>query len=181
MKPILALVALVAFIVACAAPVEAEQGSRFPSECGRTFIVSPGFPDAEQIALRRAVVRWNDIAVEKFCVRGAEDSEMADRIPLGVYPIDPDSEYYRLLAKQHGGDFLGIYFSSTSAIGIVDNLDEQLFELVALHELGHAHALGHTEAPSIMHAAAGTATDFTPNDLAECQRVGACPKEDEDG
>lgn len=183
MKLLLIVAALLALLAACAAPVEKPRSPQDGGSCDRTFIVSPDFPRNEQVALQRAVSRWNEIAIEQFCLTEGDEPFGPDEMPMrGIFRMQRGGEYWKSLSDSHGGiNILGAYFSESDQIGLVDDLSEADFELVAIHEFGHARNLGHVAAPAIMHASIGTAWDFTPNDLAECQRVGACLKEDEDG
>lgn len=185
MKFLLIVAALLAFLAACAAPVESPKPSprRDGGSCDRTFIVSSDFPAREHEALQRAADRWNEIAVEQFCLAQAEESLVPPNMPSrAVFRMKHGGEYWQSLSDSHGGiDVIGVHLGDSDQIGFVDDLSEADFELVALHEFGHAHDLGHVAAPAIMHASIRTASDFTSNDLAECQRVGACLKEDEDG
>lgn len=183
MKFLLIVAALLAFLAACAAPVEKPKSPRDGGSCDRTFIVSSDFPSREKEALQRAASRWNEIAIEQFCLAEADEPFGPDDMPMrGIFRMKREGEFWKSLSDSHGGaTIIGVHFGESDQIGFVDDLSETDFELVALHEFGHAHALGHVAAPAIMHASIGTAWDFTSNDLAECQRVGACLKEDEDG
>lgn len=177
---IAAVAALVVLVAACAVPLgKAEPLSpEDPDHCDRTFVVSAEFPDQEQAAIRRAANRWNQIAVEQFCVRPPEDSENPEEIEHGIFRMEVGGDVWKSLGNP---EIIGVHWYPGDRIAVVDNLDIGRFELVMLHEFGHAHSLSHTQAPSIMHSSLGTATDFTSNDLAECQRVGACRKEDSNG
>lgn len=147
-----------------------------PTKSGsREFVVSPEFTSKEREALERAASRWNSFATEKFYLRSAKDGEWAEDSKHGIYRIPYLGDHWKRLSKnEHGQNVVGSYVRFNDQITIVDGLDIDFFELVAMHELGHAHGLDHAPAPAVMHAVAGTSNNFTSNDLAECQHVGAC-------
>jgi hypothetical protein len=159
--------------VGCAGAKEEDRRIDGTQSCDRTFLVSSDFPPDERAALQRAASRWNEIAIEQFCLQ-VTDEEIDGEDSRAIFRIPYKGEYWQKVSASMGGvDFIGIYWG-WDLIGIVDSMPIDQFERVALHEFGHAHGLGHTEAPSIMHAYDGTASDFTANDIAECKRVGAC-------
>jgi hypothetical protein len=162
-------------VLGCAASSEKPEKPKPtpPLNCDRTFVLGLEFPEHERGAINRATTRWNAFAVEKFCV--VEGDSSPEDVKHGIFRIVYGGEYWRQLSQSFGGsNVVGVHFGETDRIGIVDSLTEFDFELVALHEFGHAHGLGHTPAPSIMHASLRTAFDFTTFDFEECRRVGAC-------
>lgn len=139
----------------------------------RTFVASPLFSEQQYAAIRRASQRWNRIAVEQTCiVRDVVDPRYDQHV---IFPIAEGSAYWHQLELRHG-PFWGIYFDNADAIGVIDSLAPiSVFETVALHEIGHALlGLQHIPPPAIMASYAGTADDFTENDITECFRVHAC-------
>ncbi len=150
---------------ACVSPISHEFEPRYDGCIA--FQVSPAFSVEERQALSRAVETWNGLAVKQFCLTDEPSPYHLDRVDYG-------GEEYHRLAQPIGKDFYGLYIGGQGRIVIVSPLGIELFEAVALHELGHALGLDHTPAPSIMHAAAGSAYQLTPIDIAECIRVGAC-------
>lgn len=152
---------------------EADAGPAGP--CDRTFLVSREFPLEERAALGRAVRRWNAIAIQQFCLEDAGEEIEPSTAEHAIFRIAYKGEYWKRVSESMGNvDFIGVYWGGPDVIGIVDSMPIDQFERVALHELGHAHGLSHTDAPAIMHAYEGTASDFTDKDIAECKRVGAC-------
>lgn len=171
------VLALTALLSACLIPDEKSLAP--PDGTCRTFVVAPEFTEAERAALERAVVRWNAIAIEPFCLRDGAPGE-AEVTDNGVFRVRYRSEYWQQISARLGGsDWWGVHFGArTHQIGIVDILGIDVFELVALHEFGHAHGLVHTGPPAIMTPGVGGTFDFTEIDMAECRRVGACASGD---
>ena len=170
MMRLLVLVLMAVLTLSCSSPDLPP-----PDGCGRTFIVAPEFTKAERIAMASAVERWNEISNEAFCLKPAQKVGEAEVVNHGVYRIPYKGAYWQEWSKALGNvDFIGLHFGRSDQIGIVDSLSPESFELVALHEFGHAHGLGHLPPPAIMCAYVGTASDFTANDMRECERVGAC-------
>jgi len=159
------VVALLLLLVACSAAIRSPYDS--DGGCGRTFHVSAAFTQGERAALESAVARWNEIADEQFCL---DDGDGNDE--HGVFRLE--GQELENLRADFKSDVIGVFYHEGGRIGIVANLPLDVFEVVALHEFGHAHGLQHTPPPSIMNAVVGTADDFTDNDLAECRRVSAC-------
>ncbi len=177
MRTALAVLAAVLMAMLLVASCSSIPKREPPGSC-RMFVVAPEFTAEEHAALQRSLDRWNDRAAEPFCMRDATASGEAENTEHGVFRIAYHSPYWYEISKNVGGaNFIGIHWGNTDQIGIVDTLSADTFELVALHEFGHAHGLRHTEPPSIMCAFIGTATDFTENDDRECRRVGACSSE----
>lgn len=165
---------LVAFLlVACGAFREKHvpHYGPAPGTCDRVFVVSPDFDTDEVAALNRAVERWNYIATEQFCLSSGTGNERT--VDHGIFKTWRGTDEYNGWAKDE--PVIGLHWSGSDEIAIVGDLPIEDFELVALHELGHAHGLGHTPPPSIMCAYIGTADDFTGIDLDACRAAGACP------
>lgn len=178
-----ALVALL--FIACSSPYHAgrpKPRQTPPGECGRTFLVAPEFTADEKEEILRAVDRWNDVSIETFCLAYSKKPGEAETTDRGIYRIPYKGEAWQAISKMFNGEnVLGVYWGASDQIGIVDGMAIETFYLVALHEFGHAHGLDHTACPAIMCPYVGTADDFAPNDMAECQRVGACARPSDAG
>jgi hypothetical protein len=143
--------------------------------CDREYLVVPNeFTTDERASLERAVSRWNAIASEKFCLvdGGTHDGEHT------ISKVEVGSPEWESIAKDFSAAVIGVYSSGTDNVIVMSGLGPETFEVVALHELGHAHGLDHVSPPGIMSAQIDGSLDFMPNDLAECRRVGACPSAD---
>jgi hypothetical protein len=146
-----------------------------PAVCERTFFVRPGFSEEQRARIDRATRRWNSIADEKFCTLDNDSAEGPEILPL-AYP----SEEYDRLRDYFKTDYTGAHWKAWGSnneqhdvIVIRVDIDDDMFEVTAMHELGHAHGLGHIEEPGIMSNQEFRYT-ITVGDLKECRRVGAC-------
>ncbi len=159
--------ALICLVFASCAPTKEAKG---PGVCEHVYFVSSGFDDLERERIERANDRWNVLGTAQTCLAPGEN------VQGGVKRIEYQGPEWQELSRQFGGlNVLGVYRRATDSITIVSGLPLDTFELVALHELGHARGLAHvTGGPAVMNAGIGAASDFTVLDVAECQRVGAC-------
>jgi hypothetical protein len=175
MRSALSLLFVVLF--ACVVPVdrggpapEPEPVSEpNPDPCDSTFYVSDEFTDAEIAAIHRANARWNDYGIAQNCVE-----PRADETERAIYRLQHGSDQWRKMSKDFGGEILGAFQGSSGSIWIVGDLEPELFELVALHEFGHARGLAHVDGVGVMSPGVSGVYDFTGLDLEECRRVSAC-------
>ncbi len=88
---------------------------------------------------------------------------------------------WRVLKEVPAMNAAGITYPATHTIMVhptlLDRRGEYEFLAVVIHEGGHARGLGHTTA-GVMRGGEGMGgsytTAFSPEDIAECIRVGAC-------
>jgi hypothetical protein len=164
--------------VACSAST-VPQDEPLPADhrvCGRTFQISSRFTDEERRMIDRGIERWNVLTFERLCVAPLAPELDKPETERRVFPVVYYSDEWAKLSDAFNGmNIIGAHFGATDEIALVTGIDDEVFETTILHELGHAHGLGHVPPPAIMYADAGTAWDFTENDLSECRRVKACP------
>jgi hypothetical protein len=113
------------------------------------------FTDDEHAQIWRAASEWN------------RHTKPEKRITLG-------NEWRVLKAEPPGGfGYNGLCRRSVKTIWIRPQPFGATTYEVAVHEWGHALGLGHTTTGVMMPNT--VSTEFTPEVMAECKRVGACP------
>lgn len=88
-----------------------------------------------------------------------------------------DGEHWRIVRDWPSGGPCegkpGCERTEEHTIWIAPVPDDTATKAIALHELGHALGLSHTDGGIMDPDELGT--EITPIDIAECRRVGACP------
>lgn len=120
------------------------------------FGIDPAFSAGEIDAIVQAASDWNARLDERHQIR----FELAD------WPW-----FIRRRAPAFG--MAGSCTVGSASIEIRPGLSLAMVRAVARHELGHALELRHVRR-GVMQATVYEDTEFSPEDLAECRRVGAC-------
>ena len=110
------------------------------------------FSTSEQAEIRRAAAEWNAITTE--------DSQITE------------GDEWRVLKKVPQFNRNGECSRSKRTIWIHPEHPGATVYEVAVHEFGHALGLGHTTTGLMMGDV--LSTEWTPEVLAECRKVGAC-------
>lgn len=118
--------------------------------------VTDGFTRSQHEALERAASKWNGVLRQPLSLEGGSWTIVPQT------PPDFESKGY-----------VGETVHGTRTIYLAPWLDEERFYVIALHELGHVAGLHHIAGSGVMNPN-GYAVEFTPGDIEECQRVGAC-------
>lgn len=142
------------------------------SACGWTFHVRPGhFSDDRRALIGVAADRWSEHTVKPLCVDDSESST------FDIRSIVFDSyEYHRIRIENQWEAFYGVHQQPGSHIGVIDGLDDTVFEYVVLHEFGHGIGLPHhdKDVAGVMNTSGRATFDFTQADIDACVRARSC-------
>jgi hypothetical protein len=157
-----------------AACLLACQGSRTYLDevpCEDPVTISTDFSLVQQEVVELAVARWNEILVTPICtVRGPVDVAHGTR---AIAPIATSHPRWQEVQQLWPGA-VGAYYPTEGIVLLPDDTSRSDAMGILLHEIGHSAGLKHVEPPGIMAERGNIPEDFTPNDIAECRRVGAC-------
>lgn len=123
----------------------------------RAITIDPACADPDHAEIRRAIRQWNDILREPLREDLLATSWLVTRSP----PPDPR--------------FTSQTSHATHVIYIAPDAGREYTYALILHELGHVVGLRHIQGVGVMNPSVrADQTYFTPADLEECRRVGAC-------
>ena len=141
---------------------------RQPWPCEHPILVSTRFTPVEQEMVELSVARWNEVLRQPLCTVAGDGTERT------IMPVPKTDPRWQAALAFVGPDLVGFHEQETNNVYVPEGTRQSAFQGIVMHEIGHVLGLRHTPPPSIMAEYQGSTDDFTPNDLAECRRVGAC-------
>lgn len=175
---------------ACApeAPTRADAGVPPLPFFSAAIHVDTDFDAVEREHIRNAASAWGLLSAGRATLRTVEDldferTEALDPHAHVIVKIDSAADIVGMVDAQHAGfKVLAFTFVPKEPMGrravflIVDRIDPEQFMWVATHELGHFLGMNDLDAPGNVMSGMGRfrGSWFTPEDLRECQSVGAC-------
>lgn len=184
MRYLAALIPVLLTVVACSGPKSLDE-----IQCAEEGIsISPDFTPAEVEQIMQAGDNWN-----KFAGRTLAKFHIGEGDQCAIRRINDEPTYLQFrdsdIRKGDKSNFIGYTAGSRLhdgyknmiwlvPFGMHQNLDGHEMVSVSEHEIGHLFGLNHV-CPGVMCPGADSheawLTEFTPEDLRECQAERICP------